>query len=81
MRSVPEHFIGDHEASLLGSLALLSHPAADGEQLQLESLSDIVAFLTSAPDHASIPRKVGPQPSTLDSDPPRRRTLRAVQLQ
>ena len=44
------------------------------------SLSDILTFMTSAPDHASIPRKVGPQPRTLATDPPQRRTFGGLQL-
>ena len=80
MRSVPEHFIGDHEASLLGSLALLFQPAADGSSCRQRAVRYFLDFLTSAPDHASIPRKVGPQPRTLGTDPPRRRPFGAVQL-
>ena len=42
MRSVPEHFIGNHEASLLGSLALLSDPATDGGRLQADRICQII---------------------------------------
>ena len=80
IRSVPEHFIGDHEASLLGSLALLFQPAADGSSCRQRAVRYFLPVLTSAPDHASIPRKVGPQPRTLGTDPPRRRPFGAVQL-